>query len=149
MIWWLLLGLAAAGAIGGAINAIISDNGFLFPQKVQGTEGTILRPGFLGNLFLGATGATVSWGLYGPFAALAILGNVPKSQPVEVYVTLAGFVGAAVVGAAGARWWTNEIDKKLLHAAASKAAAKPGKPDVADQMRFASPADALRIASAM
>jgi hypothetical protein len=149
MIWLLLLGLAASGAIGGAINAIISDNGFILPKTTQGTDGKILRPGFLGNLLLGAVGAVVSWGLYGPFAALAILGNVPKSQTVEVYVTLAGFVGAALVGAAGARWWTNEIDKKLLQAAASKAAAKPGTDRIAEQIRFASPAEALQLASAM
>ena len=149
MIWLLLVGLAAAGAIGGAINAIISDNGFILPKTTQGTDGTILRPGFLGNLLLGAVGAVVSWGLYGPFAVVAILGTAPKSQAVDVYVTLAGIVGAVLVGAAGARWWTNEIDKKLLHAAASKAAAKPGQEDVAEKIRFASPAGALQLTSTM
>jgi hypothetical protein len=33
------------GVLGGMVNAILSDNGFVFPKK----EGGILRPGFLGN----------------------------------------------------------------------------------------------------
>jgi hypothetical protein len=60
--------------------------------------------------------------------------------------TLSSLVGAALVGIGGAHWVTNEIDKKLLTAAASTAAAATPAPEAAQQMVAASPAQALAIA---
>jgi hypothetical protein len=65
-ILWMIGAIAIAGAIGGAANAFISDNGFLLPQVTKTSDGTeILRPGFVGNIFVGSIASCVSWGLYG------------------------------------------------------------------------------------
>ena len=61
-------------------------------------------------------------------------------------MTLSALVGAVLVGVAGARWLTNEVDKNLLKAAASEAAASPADPDKSKQIAMATPAEALRIA---
>ena len=64
-------------------------------------------------------------------------------------LSLSGFVGAVLVGVAGARWLTNEVDKSLLKAAASQAAGAQGTADAAQRMAMASPAQALDIAKGL
>ena len=66
--------------------------------------------------------------------------------PVTESLTLSALVGAIVVGIGGARWITNEIDKKVLKVAASKAAAAPAAPEASKQIMSASSAEALTIA---
>jgi hypothetical protein len=150
-LWVMLLIICASGFVGGVVNALISDNGFLLARSQEVAPGqTIVRPGFLGTAFIGAIAAGVSWGLYGPFAgyAFALAPNDPTStQPTGL--TLASLAGAVLVGVAGARWLTNEVDKSLLRAAASVAAAKQASADQAAQMAMASPASALELAKAM
>ena len=47
-LWVMLVAVIVAGAIGGAVNAIISDNGFLLPKAETSSAGeTVLRPGYL------------------------------------------------------------------------------------------------------
>jgi hypothetical protein len=58
-------------------------------------------------------------------------------------------VGAILVGVTGARWLTNEVDKKLLKAAASQAAGSTPSPAASRQTAMASPASALHIAKSM
>ena len=50
--------------LGGIINALVSDNGFVKPSEETAGEVTIIRPGFAGNILLGAVAAFISWGLY-------------------------------------------------------------------------------------
>ena len=141
-IWILLAIICAAGAMGELINALLSDNGFPLPRTQQVDGLSIVRPGFRGNILIGIVASALSWGLYGPLSAFELFN--PPSTPVSF--TLSSLVGAALVGVAGARWITNEIDKKLLTAAASKAAAAPAAPEAARQIVAASPAKALAIA---
>lgn len=141
-LWLLLVIVCAAGAVGGLINALLSDNGFLLPCKQEVNQAFILRPGFLGNMVIGMVAAAISWGLYGPLSTMPIFSALPAVHGL----TLSALVGATLVGIGGARWVTNEIDKKLLTAAASKAAAAPPAPEAAQQMIAASPAQALAIA---
>ena len=54
--------------------------------------------------------------------------------------------GAVLVGVGGARWLTNEVDKKPLRAAAGAAAGTPPSSDLAARISTASPAGALRMA---
>ena len=72
MTWTIVLMLVAtavAGAIGGLVNAFMTDNGFAIPRVGEiGAPGAIVRPGVFGNIGVGAVAAAVSWGLYGPFA---------------------------------------------------------------------------------
>ncbi len=159
-----LLGLIGitltAGAIGGAVNALMTQNGFIFP-RTEPADGTptaskIWRPGFLGNVIIGAMAALVSWGLYGPLAKEALFadktpaqaqapntGSNSASDPVALY-TLATLVGALLVGTGGAKWLTDAVDKQMLKAAASNAAAKQSDPTLAQRIGNSSPIEALR-----
>jgi hypothetical protein len=154
-LWWLMLLIAAAGAVGGIVNAYISDNGFVFPKREPASskgDGEILRPGFLGNLFVGAIAAVVSWGLYGPLASFVIAGTSEAiaQNPATSGVTLAAVTGAIIVGVGGARILSSEVDKKLLSATATEAAASQAATSSAQQIASASsPVKALRIAKEM
>lgn len=149
-IFQLLAAVALAGVIGGLVNALTSDNGFILPKKEQIDKLTILRPGYLGNAFMGAVAATISWGLYGPLATYYVLGGVKDPAASPAGLTLSALFGAVLVGVGGAKWLTNEVDKSLLRAAASKAASsRPVNDAVAQQMALASPAQALQLAREM
>jgi hypothetical protein len=141
-IWLLLLIVCAAGAVGGLINGLLSDNGFILPRSEQLDQLSVLHPGFLGNMLIGTVAAGLSWGLYGPLSMRPIFSPLPVTESL----TLSALVGAVVVGIGGARWITNEIDKKVLKVAASKAAAAPAAPEASKQIMSASPAEALTIA---
>ena len=147
-LWLALLIIFLAGAVGGVVNALISDNGFILPRTEQTGEGGIIRPGFLGNILIGGIAACVSWGLYGPFAAVTIVGGPASgagSGGAAAGLLLSSLVGAVLVGVGGARWLTNEVDKKLLRAAAGAAAGTPPSSDLAAKMANATPAGALRM----
>jgi hypothetical protein len=145
-----LLGIMfIAGALGGVINALLSDNGFILPKPEAVGATRIIRPGFLGNVFISGAAASIFWGLYGKYAANDIIASldatvVGTSQAIEL--TPSELAGAVLVGVAGARWLTNEVDKRLLRAAASEAAASEPNPEVAKQLMTATPAKALKIA---
>ncbi len=148
-LWILLLIISAAGAIGGVVNAFMSNNGFVLPRAEQVDSASILRPGYLGNVLVGAVAAGISWGLYGPLANYFVAGAAEaiKTNPTSGFgVTLSALVGAVLVGVGGARWLTNEVDKNLLRAAASTAASAPTAPEASHQIAIASPAEALKIA---
>jgi hypothetical protein len=150
-LWWMLLAVAVAGAVGGAVNALLTDNGFIFPRTDVVDTTPLWRPGFLGTMAVGAAAAIVSWGLYGPFASYAILG--PAVPPVAgaatgpaAGLTLSALVGALLVGMGGGRWLTDQADKSLLKAAAVKAAAGSADAAASAKIAAARPAVALEIA---
>jgi hypothetical protein len=148
-IWLLLLIISCAGAIGGIVNALLTDNGFALPRTEQTDGSSIIRPGFIGNILIGAISAGISWGLYGPMANILVAGSrtALSQNPVESYgVTLSSLVGAVLVGVGGARWLTNEVDKNLLKAAASKAASSQAAPNSGQQIALSSPVKAFNIA---
>jgi H+/Cl- antiporter ClcA len=107
-----------AGIIGGLVNAVLSDNGFIWPRYQDRDGVKILRPGVLGNCLVSAVAAFVSWGLYGPAAAVHLVGAT-NPTPLPLTLTAGMVAGALLVGIAGARWLTNEVDKDLLRAAAT------------------------------
>lgn len=152
--WLMLLYIFLAGAVGGIVNALMTDNGFILP-KSEDVDGktTVLRPGYIGNIVIGAIGAVISWGLYGPLSSVLIAGT-PEAlkanvSPEKVGLSLASLVGAVMIGVAGARWLTSEVDKNLLKAAASQAAGSQPSVDASQQIAMASPAQALNIAKSM
>jgi hypothetical protein len=142
--WGILGAIALAGAAGGLVNALLSDNGFVRPKTANG----ILQPGVLGNLILGAFAAVVTWGMYGPLKDAVILGRQPPGQ-VAATLTVTALVGAALAGAGGARVITNEIDKRFLRSAGADAAAAEPDPGLASAMVMASPAEAAAKAAAV
>jgi hypothetical protein len=148
-LWILLIIIFIAGGVGGVINALLSDNGFILPRPELFGDTQIYRPGILGNVLTSGVAACISWGLYGPFSSAYMFGgpsNTGQAAP-EYGITLAAIVGAVLVGVAGAKWLTNEVDKSLLKAAASTAAAADPSPEKAKQMITATPAQVLKIAN--
>lgn len=139
---WTLLGwVAGSGALGGLINAFISDNGLRIPglEKVNGSK--IIRLGFIGNCVIGAVAAALSWGLYGPFADMYIIGG-SSSQDVtsqKLGLTILALLSAVLVGFSGVRWITNEAEKKFLRLSGSEAANKPSNPNLARSFLTAKP----------
>lgn len=148
---WAAFGLVALfGGIGGVANAISTDNSFPLPKPVTDKEGRTVawQAGVIGNIILGAIGAAVSWGLYGPAATVLVIGTAPEGT-VATPITLAvgALASALLVGFGGARWLTNEFDKRLLKAAAAQAAAGDADDKKATQIANSSPVQAFRIAS--
>ena len=113
------------GAIGGVVNALLSDNGFFLPKSLTVDGQKIVRPGFIGNVLIGAVSAFVSWALYGPLASIvisAVPNGATQNSEVQAGVTLSSLGGAVLIGIAGSRWLTNEIDKSILKSATVVAA---------------------------
>jgi hypothetical protein len=153
-IWIMLAFIFFAGALGGAVNALMTDNGFLMPKSERSSGGTnILRPGCLGNVLIGAVAAVVSWGLYGPLSTYFIAGTsaalAANSSPEKVGLSLASLIGAVLVGIGGARWLSGEVDKNLLRAAAADAAGKQPSAEASRRIAMVSPAQALNVVNSM
>jgi hypothetical protein len=146
-LWKYMVIIFAFGAVGGVVNALLTDNGFILPKKEKQGDTKIIRPGFLVNIFIGGIGALVTWGLYGPFAQVFIIGGTNDPNIGTTGLSLSSVVGGLLVGVGGARWLTNEVDKKLLRAAASKAASGQSSDQKAIRISAASPAEALNIAA--
>ncbi|MDH3798122.1 MAG: hypothetical protein OET21_07960 [Desulfobacterales bacterium] len=146
-LWKYMTLIFAFGALGGVVNALLTDNGFILPKKEQRDNTKIIRPGFLVNIFIGGVAALVSWGLYGPFAAVFIIGGTNDPNLYSTGLSLSSVVGGLLVGVGGARWLSNEVDKKLLRAAASTAASGQPNDQKAIRISAAPPAEALRIAA--
>jgi len=133
-----------AGIVGGLVNAQLSGNGFIWPRYQDRDGMKILRPGVLGNCLMSAVAAFVSWGLYGPAAAVHLVGAT-NPAPLPLTLTAGTVAGALLVGVAGARWLTNEVDKDLLRAAATYVARKSEDVELSQKLALARPADALRL----
>jgi len=105
---WICASLIAfAGAVGGIVNALLSDNGFMLPRK----EGRVWCPGVVSNILVGAFAAFASWAFYGSGASIEL---AQVTQRTEISLRFSALAGAFLVGVAGARWITNEVDKSLL-----------------------------------
>jgi hypothetical protein len=152
--WMMMLFVFVAGGVGGTVNALMTDNGFVKPKREPASAGgTVFRAGWLGNAFVGAIAALISWGLYGPLGALMLYGTTAalakNASPETVGLSLAALVGAILVGIGGARWLSNEVDKDLLRATAVAAAGKPASSEASQQIAMAKPAQALKVAMSM
>lgn len=143
-IWWLSAIIAGAGGLGGVANALVSDNGFV-RWKTEVIGGTrIWRPGMAGNVILGAIGAFISWGLYGRYAGADVIGG--SSSDATFTESLAAVAGAMLIGVAGARFLTSEVDRRMLQQAAAKAAVSDSSAAKAVVIATSTPAAALEVA---
>ena len=111
-LWALLAVVFGAGAVGGIVNALTTENGFVLPRRELVNGVWVLRPGFLLNIFVGGVAGAVSWSLYGPLATRYVIGGTGIDG--DLGLTLTGLAGAVLVGVAGARWLTSEAEKKAL-----------------------------------
>jgi len=115
--WYCATFISASGAVGGVVNALLTDNGFILPTRVK----DIWCPGFISNVLIGTFSAFASWSFYGSGAGLDVSG---AGQRTQISLTFSALAGAFMVGVAGARWITNEVDKKLLGESVKIAAKK-------------------------
>jgi len=109
--------IAVAGALGGMVNAFLTDNGFVLPRYRRG----IWCPGALANIFVGLFAALSSWAFYGSGAAIDL---AQATERTEISLRLSALAGAFLVGVVGAKWITNEADKGLLKESVKVAGAK-------------------------
>jgi len=137
-VWEMVGVVAAAGGVGGVANALLSNNGFALPKF----SSDILQLGIIGNVLLGAFGAVVTWGLYGPLKDAVLLGAAPTGQ-LPANLTVTAIVGAALAGAGGARVVSNEIDKRFYQSTAAAAAQQNQNPGLAAAIVTQAPAVAL------
>jgi len=172
-LWQLMSIVFASGALGGVISSLLSDQGFALPGRsaTGGNENAavIIRPGFFGNVLIGAVAAVASWGLYGTFATHAIV-TAKSGKPSAPMVTsvpnisgsqgstaasetfdlpLSALVSAFLIGVGGTRWLSSEVDKKVLAAAASRAAGSQPDAVAARRMAGSSPSGILAIADGL
>jgi hypothetical protein len=123
--WVCALLITTAGAIGGVVNAFLSDNGFALPRKLSG----VWCPGAISNILVGAMAAFSSWAFYGSGAAIELAGNQTARNIISL--RFSALAGAFLVGVAGAKWITNEVDKRLLKESVKVAAT--GRPIALEQ----------------
>jgi hypothetical protein len=95
--------IAALGAIGGLVNCAIAGE-FALPHIDR--EAKVWRPGWIGNVVVGAVAAPVIWGIYGPLAGHAITGAD------KIDLTLAQVFVSVVIGLGGGRILTLEAQKQ-------------------------------------
>jgi hypothetical protein len=105
--WWCAFLISIFGGLGGVVNALLSDNGFALPRKESG----VWCPGAISNILIGAFAAFSSWSFYGSGAAIEL---ADKSLRAVISLRFSALAGAFLVGVAGAKWITNEVDKRLL-----------------------------------
>lgn len=124
--WTCALLITLAGGIGGVINAFVTDNGFPLPRREAG----IWCPGAISNVLIGAFAAFASWSFYGSGASVDLANETERAVLSLKFSALAG---ALLVGVGGARWITNEVDKRLLKESVKVAAQKNLSPEDCEQ----------------
>ena len=100
--------IAGLGAIGGLVNCAIAGE-FALPHIDR--EAKIWRPGWIGNVVVGAVAAPVIWGIYGPLAGHAINGTD------KIDLTVAQLFVSVVIGIGGGRILTLEAQKQSVRVA--------------------------------
>jgi len=139
---WAIVWIAGAGAIGGALNALATDNLRLGPLQDAGAAGPrLVRPGLAVNVVAGAGVSAYTFWIFA--------GDGGAGWTSAGGALLAVVVGL-VIGSIGARAITNESDKRFLRAAACKAAAAPAAdPATIREMALAPPHAMLKMALAL
>jgi hypothetical protein len=105
--WTCALLITVAGGIGGIVNALMTNNGFILPRWTH----NVWCPGFISNILIGAFSALSSWAFYGSGASIEL---AQVSERTSISLKFSALAGAFLVGVGGARWLTNEVDKRLL-----------------------------------
>jgi hypothetical protein len=88
-------------------------------------------PGFLSNVLIGAFAAFASWAFYGSGAGVDLADSTTRA---EISLRFSALAGAFLVGVAGAKWITNEVDKKLLKESVKVAGTKELTAEECDQL---------------
>ena len=103
---WKLIGIIAfLGALGGIANSTITGE-FTLPEL--DLENNLWKPGWLGNVLVGALTAVVIAGMYGPMAQYDIIQD--KGTPPSL--KLSELMGAVVIGMGGGNILTQLAQKQ-------------------------------------
>ena len=137
--WTCALLISLAGGIGGIVNAFLSDNGFVVPKWKRG----VWCPGMITNVLLGAAASFFSWALSGSGAGVEF---GPIGARAAMSFRFSALAGAFVVGIAGAKWLTSEVDKKLLAESVKVAGKKSLTQEQCEKLVCGSPMDVLNRA---
>src|SRR6266496_5141771 len=97
--------IAAFGAIGGIVNSAISGE-FNYPRLDPAAK--VWRPGWIGNVLVGAVAALVVWGVYGPLASYDLV----TGTKIELHLTVAQLLTSLVVGLSGGKILTLMAEKQ-------------------------------------
>lgn len=135
------------GAFGGLINAILTDNGFILPRRESSKETSIIIPGVIANMLTGAAAGFIFWGLNEANTMLVVYG--PSKEGAELTLTVYGISMALLAGITGAKYLTNEVDKRLLKATAANAVAAKRPAEESEMIKNATPLEAFRISKNM
>jgi hypothetical protein len=109
------------------MNALLSDNGFVMPRWKR----NVWCPGLFANVMTGGFAALTSWALYGGGAGIDL---AQADTRTIISLRLPALAGAFFVGLAGAKWLTNEADKRLLTESIKVAGAKSLTPETCDEL---------------
>ena len=114
--------LTLAGALGGGLNALLSDNGFVWPRRAVAGRHRVLCPGLV---LSAVVGGAMTWVVFQAFAANAC-------EPLNgAGGNLLGAVAAVIVGGLSARRLIEAADQRFLRAAVREASSAPAAhPDV-------------------
>jgi hypothetical protein len=104
-IWQIILLIAAFGAVGGIVNSAISGE-FRLPQFDRVAK--VWRPGWIGNVLVGAIASVVVWGIYGPLASFDLV----TGTAADIHVTVAQLLTSLVIGLSGGRILTLMAEKQ-------------------------------------
>jgi hypothetical protein len=104
-IWQIILLIAGFGAVGGIVNSAISGE-FNYPRLDPAAK--VWRPGWIGNVLVGAVAALVVWGVYGPVASYDLV----TGKTVELHLTVAQLLTSLVVGLSGGKILTLMAEKQ-------------------------------------
>jgi len=133
--WFCALLICISGAAGGFVNALISNNGIAMPRRVEG----IWCPGALSTVLIGAFAAFASWAFYGSGVAIDVAD--PLAKP---HLQMPALAGAFLVGVVGAKWITNEADKRLLKESVRVAGSKVMSKEKAAEISSGTPLEVLK-----
>ena len=145
---WAILGcIAAAGAVGGLVNALTGGSGgtglLITPQVVQ-PQG-VFQLGFIGNIVLGAFGAVLTWGAVRTAQRLGHDRHAARWRTAR-QLDRDRARRRRADRAAGAKVITSELDKYVAKKTAVTAAAGAGDPNLAIQIASSHPIAALAAA---
>jgi hypothetical protein len=104
-IWQIILLIAGFGAIGGIVNSAISGE-FNYPRLDPAAK--VWRPGWIGNVLVGAVASVVVWGVYGPLASYDLV----TGTTIELHLTVAQLLTSLVVGLSGGKILTLMAEKQ-------------------------------------
>ena len=83
-----------------------------------------------------------SWALYGSGASI----DLASTQREQISLRLGAIAGALIIGIAGSKWLTNEVDKNLLKQSVVEAAKKSLSPEKCAQLEnCSSPREILKV----